>query len=191
MALEPFAEALSAPLLQRRGGGAEHDRAWPPVSPRRGAMPFVYSIATFAMLRPYEFIRNGPDPASVPGAHRRRWGRVRIWHCRPFASRARGHRGRCACSPDLTVIAPADHEQMRDGAAAQPGICPGPIYYRLGKDDVTTVPGLNGRFDLGHAQVIRRGGDVVHLDDGQHRGRKRRRPPTLFACARHLRQPCS
>src|SRR5678815_241028 len=29
-----------------------------------GFIPFVYSIATFASLRPYEFIRNGPLPVS-------------------------------------------------------------------------------------------------------------------------------
>ena len=29
-------------------------------------MPFTYSIATFASLRPYEFIRNGPALHQLP-----------------------------------------------------------------------------------------------------------------------------
>src|SRR5262249_51756719 len=31
-----------------------------------GYVPFVYSIATFAVLRPYEFIRNGPVLHGLP-----------------------------------------------------------------------------------------------------------------------------
>src|SRR6266550_716484 len=31
-----------------------------------GYVPFVYSIATFAALRPYEFIRNGPVHQRLP-----------------------------------------------------------------------------------------------------------------------------
>ena len=31
-----------------------------------GMKPFVYSIATFATLRPYEFIRNGPIVHNLP-----------------------------------------------------------------------------------------------------------------------------
>ena len=31
-----------------------------------GFVPFVYSIATFATMRPYEFIRNGPVLHELP-----------------------------------------------------------------------------------------------------------------------------
>jgi transketolase len=43
---------------------------------------------------------------------------------------------------------------------------PGPIYYRLGKDDKTTVPGLEGRFELGRAQIIREGTDLLIITMG-------------------------
>ena len=36
-----------------------------------GFIPFVYSIATFATLRPYEFIRNGPVLHGLPVRDRR------------------------------------------------------------------------------------------------------------------------
>ena len=45
----------------------------------------------------------------------------------------------------MTVIAPADHEQAAAALRATWEL-PGPVYYRLGKDD-KTVPGLDGRFD--------------------------------------------
>jgi transketolase len=62
--------------------------------------------------------------------------------------------------PGLTVVAPADHEQTRTALRATWDL-PGPVYYRLGKDDKTVVPGLGGRFDLGRAQVVREGSDVA------------------------------
>jgi transketolase len=62
--------------------------------------------------------------------------------------------------PGLTVIAPADHEQARTAFLATWNL-PGPVYYRLGKDDKTVVPALGGRFELGRIQLIREGADVV------------------------------
>ena len=57
-----------------------------------GFVPFVYSIATFATLRPYEFIRNGPVlhhlPVRVVGVG----GGLEYGDERRDALRARGHR---------------------------------------------------------------------------------------------------
>ena len=57
-----------------------------------GFIPFGYSIATFASLRPYEFIRNGPVAARAAGADRRRRRRLRLRRERAHALRARGRR---------------------------------------------------------------------------------------------------
>ena len=43
---------------------------------------------------------------------------------------------------------------------------PGPVYYRLGKDDHTVVEGLDGRFELGKVEIVRTGSDVVLLAMG-------------------------
>ena len=43
---------------------------------------------------------------------------------------------------------------------------PGPIYYRLGKDDKTTIPGLDGRFELGKVQRVREGSDLLMISMG-------------------------
>jgi transketolase len=43
---------------------------------------------------------------------------------------------------------------------------PGPIYFRLGKDDTTVVEGLDGRFELGRLQVVRHGADVAFVGMG-------------------------
>ena len=67
--------------------------------------------------------------------------------------------------PDIAIIAPADHEQART-ALLQTWNLSGPIYYRLGKDDKTTVPGLAGRFELARTQVVREGEDLLILTMG-------------------------
>src|SRR5262249_46064487 len=43
---------------------------------------------------------------------------------------------------------------------------PGPVYYRLGKDDQTIVPGLDGRFRLGRVEAVATGDDLVFVTAG-------------------------
>jgi len=62
--------------------------------------------------------------------------------------------------PGMTVVAPADHEQMATALRATWNV-EGPVYYRIGKDDKTVVPGLRGRFRPGHAEVVREGDHVA------------------------------
>lgn len=129
-----------------------------------GFIPFVYSIVTFATLRAYEFIRNGPILHQLP---------VRIVGVGggfEYGSAGNTHHGLediaiMRCQPGLTVIAPADHEQTRT-ALLKTWDLPGPVYYRLGKNDPPTVPGLNGRFELGSLQVIREGKELVFISTG-------------------------
>jgi transketolase len=67
--------------------------------------------------------------------------------------------------PGMTVIAPADHQQTR-AALLESWDLPRPIYYRLGKDDRTVVPGLDGRFELGRAAMIGSGRDILFITMG-------------------------
>lgn len=129
-----------------------------------GFLPFLYSIVTFAALRPYEFIRNGPVLHRLP---------VRIVGVGggiEYGPNGPSHYGLedvavMRAQPGLAVIAPADHEQARAALRATWGL-PGPVYYRLGKDDQATVPGLGGRFELGRVQVVREGPDALILAMG-------------------------
>jgi transketolase len=47
---------------------------------------------------------------------------------------------------------------------------PGPVYFRLGKDDRSRVDGLGGRFRLGRAETIGRGGDLLLVTTGSIAG---------------------
>ncbi len=67
--------------------------------------------------------------------------------------------------PGLTIVIPADSPQTST-ALTKTYDLPGPIYYSLGKDDRTLVPGLDGRFELGRAQVVRTGDDIAIVTMG-------------------------
>ncbi len=126
-----------------------------------GFLPFTYSIATFATLRPYEFVRNGPVLHGLP---------VRVLGVGggfEYGSAGATHHGLedvavMRALPGLTVVAPADGAQAAAALSATWDL-PGPVYMRLGKDDRSVVPGLDGRFALGRAQTVREGGGRVVL----------------------------
>jgi len=129
-----------------------------------GFKPYTYSIATFATLRPYEFIRNGPVAHHVPvrivgvGAGFEYGTAGNTHHCIEELAALRPMSG-------LTIVSPADAQQARSAFLATVDH-PGPIYFRLSKDDKTLVPGLDGRFELGRADTIRNGGDCVFVTIG-------------------------
>ena len=133
-----------------------------------GYIPFVYSIATFTSLRPFEFIRNGPILHGLPvrligvgGGFE--YGSAGITH---FGLEDIGV---LRTQPDLTLIAPADHLQARSALLATWDL-PGPVYYRLGKNDQDIVPGLDGRFNLGQAEMVFEGKDMTFISMGNISG---------------------
>ncbi len=128
-----------------------------------GLVPFVYSIGTFASMRPYEFIRNGPLLHSLP---------VRVVGV--GAGLDYGHNGVThyaledvaimRAQPEMTVIAPANSAQAAAAVRASAGIA-GPIYFRIGKASAD-VPELSGRFELGRLELIGEGRDVAIISLG-------------------------
>jgi transketolase len=129
-----------------------------------GYVPYVYSIATFAALRPYEFIRNGP-------VHQRLAVRiVGVGGGFDYGSNGPSHHALedfavMRVQPGLAVVAPADAAQARAAlVAAHP--LRGPAYFRLGKDEHARVDGLGGRFRVGRAETVRSGGDILLVTTG-------------------------
>jgi transketolase len=129
-----------------------------------GYLPFVYSIATFASMRAYEFIRNGPVLHRLP---------VRIlgvgggFEYGPAGPSHHGLEdiGLMRLQPGLTLLVPADHQQAKAALLASWNL-PGPVYYRLSKDDRSIVPGLDGRFELGRAELVADGSDLLMVTTG-------------------------
>lgn len=168
--LEPFAEKFPYRSDLRRNrffnvGVAEQNMVGVGTGlAEAGYIPFLYSIATFAAIRPYEFIRNGPALHRLPvrivgvgGGFEYGSAGPTHWALEDIAL--------MRAQPGMTVIAPADHLQTR-AALLETWDMPGPIYYRLGKDDKTTIPGLEGRFALGRCEFIREGSDLLIIVTG-------------------------
>ncbi|MDA1313147.1 MAG: 1-deoxy-D-xylulose-5-phosphate synthase [Acidobacteria bacterium] len=160
LAVEPFAERF--PKRFYNVGVAEQNMMGLATGLAEGGMiPFVYSIAPFAILRPYEFFRNGPVQHRLP---------VRVvgvgggfeYGPNGFSHYALEDIALMRAQPGVTVVVPADHVQAGNALRVTAGL-PGPVYFRLGKDDKTTVPDLNGRFYLGRAQLVVPGDDLLFV----------------------------
>ncbi|HEY7063026.1 MAG TPA: transketolase C-terminal domain-containing protein [Chloroflexota bacterium] len=163
MAVEPFAEAYPDRFFN--AGVAEQNMVGLATGlAEAGFLPFVYSIVNFAVLRPYEFIRNGPVLHRLPVRI------VGVGGGLEYSHNGASHFGLedvavMRVQPGLTVLAPADAAQTSTALRATWDL-PGPVYYRLGKDDRLRVPGLDGQFALGRAQCIRPGDDLLFVTMG-------------------------
>jgi transketolase len=164
--LEPLAETLGDRFLNV--GVAEQNMVGLATGlAEAGLIPFVYSIATFASMRSYEVIRNGPLLHSLP---------VRIVGV--GAGLDYGHNGVThyalediaimRAQPDMTVIAPADPAQAVAAARASTSIA-GPVYFRIGKGGAG-IPELGGRFELGRLDLVGAGRDLAIIALGSIAG---------------------
>ena len=158
LALEPFSDRFPGRFFNV--GVAEQNMVGLATGlAEAGRIPFVYSIVPFAVLRSYEFIRNGPIFHHLP---------VRVVGV--GAGMDYGHDGAShqaledvavtRVQPGLTVVVPADPAQTRSALNATWNL-PGPVYYRLSKDDRLEVPPLGGHFELGRLDTVRAGTDVL------------------------------
>ncbi len=166
MVLEPFAERMPERFINV--GVAEQNMVGLATGLADGGfIPFVYSIATFASMRGYEFIRNGPLLHLLP---------VRIVGV--GAGLDYGHNGVThyaledvaimRAQPDMTIIAPADPAQAVTAVRGTTRVA-GPIYFRIGKANAA-VENLDGHFELGRLDCLSEGGDVAIIALGSMAG---------------------
>jgi transketolase len=163
MVLEPFRDRFPRRFLN--AGVAEQNMVGLATGlAEDGFVPFVYSITTFASLRAFEFIRNGPVHHNLPVRVVGVGAGYDYGHAGP-THHALEDLGVMRTQPNLTIIAPADYQQTATALWATKDI-QGTVYYRIGKDSHAVIPGLEGRFELGGAQVCREGNDLLFVSTG-------------------------
>jgi len=123
-----------------------------------GFVPFVYSIASFAAMRPYEFIRNGPALHRLPVRIVAVGSGIDYGH-NGVTHFALEDVGLMRIQPEITTIVPADRDQARAALAAIATL-ERPVYLRVARQGAP-VPGLDGAFELGRINLLREGGDVA------------------------------
>ncbi|MBF0611605.1 MAG: 1-deoxy-D-xylulose-5-phosphate synthase [Magnetococcales bacterium] len=129
-----------------------------------GFIPFIYSITPFLVLRPLEFIRNGPVQHQLPVRL------VSVGGGFEYGPAGHSHHGLedlavLRTLPGLVVTAPADPLQAVT-ILSQTLYHPGPVYFRLGKDEESILPELEGRFRMGGAERIGCGKDLLLITTG-------------------------
>ena len=131
---------------------------------KEGFLPFVYSIANFAVLRPLEFIRNGPInhqlPVRIIGVGSGfDYGSAGITHYNlEDIAVLRPQKG-------LTLAIPADKNQIKTMLEKTVDL-PGPVYYRIAKGGAASITGLQNKFGLGEVIELSEGKDIAIVTMG-------------------------
>ena len=132
----------------------------------RGLKPFAYTIATFALFRPYEFIRDDLCYQGLPVTV------VGIGGGVTYSTLGATHHAMedvaiASALPNMRVIAPCDPQETR--AATQWCIeqSEGPVYLRLGKaGEPQLSTDASEPFRYGKLRYLRRGKDACIISYG-------------------------
>ena len=132
----------------------------------RGLKPFAYTIATFALYRPFEFIRDDLCYQNLPVTV------VGIGGGVTYSTLGGTHHAMedvavASSLPNMRVIAPCDPEEARAATEWCVGQEEGPVYLRLGKAGEPVISGAAKEpFAFGKVRMLREGGDVCILGYG-------------------------
>jgi transketolase len=132
----------------------------------RGLKPFAYTIATFALFRPYEFVRDDLCyqglPVTVVGV-----GGGVTYSTLGGTHHAMEDVAIATAMPNMRVIAPCDPEEARAATQWCIGQKEGPVYLRLGKagEPVITDKAATA-FEFGKVRVLREGSDACVIGYG-------------------------
>ncbi|MDZ4253980.1 MAG: transketolase C-terminal domain-containing protein [Sulfuritalea sp.] len=138
-----------------------------------GLRPFAYTIATFALYRPFEFVRDDLCYQNLPVTV------VGMGAGLSYSTLGSTHHAQedvaVACAlPNLTVLAPCDPAETRLCTRWCATEARGPVYLRLGKADEPDLTTGADTFRFGKLRYLQRGADVCILGYGPilERGRE-------------------
>ena len=132
----------------------------------QGLRPFAYTIATFTLYRPFEFIRDDLCYQNLPVTV------VGIGGGVTYSTLGSTHHAQedvaiARAVPNLRVIAPCDPEEARAATKWCVGQQEGPVYLRLGKaGEPVITANATTPFEFGKLRMLREGTDVCILGYG-------------------------
>lgn len=132
----------------------------------RGLRPFAYTIATFALYRPFEFVRDDLCYQNLPVTVVGIGGGVN------YSTLGGTHHAQediaiATAMPNMAVIAPCDPAETREATLWCVQQERGPVYLRLGKAGEPVLTGeAVERWQFGKLRYVRKGADVCILSYG-------------------------
>ena len=163
MALEPFTDAFPERFFNC--GVAEQNMVGVATGlAEAGFLPFVYSIVTFATLRCFEFIRNGPVAQGLPVRIVGVGGGVEYGH-NGATHYGLEDVGALGLLDGLEIFCPLDAPHAAKALELTYGRS-APIYYRLGKDEKSRVNGEDLTFQVGGVTKLSEGKEALLLTLG-------------------------
>jgi transketolase len=132
----------------------------------RGLRPFAYTIATFALFRPYEFVRDDLCyqglPVTVVGV-----GGGVTYSTLGGTHHAMEDIAVATAMPGMSVIAPCDPEEAKAATQYCVGQTTGPVYLRLGKAGEPVLGSAASEpFRFGKVRTLREGRDACIIGYG-------------------------
>jgi transketolase len=134
----------------------------------RGLRPFAYTIATFALFRPFEFVRDDlcyhDLPVTVVGI-----GGGVTYSTLGGTHHAQEDVALATAIPNMSVLAPCDPAETRAAArwlVSEERYGLGPVYLRLGKAGEPDLTAAAEPFSFGKLRYLKRGADVCIIGYG-------------------------
>jgi transketolase len=131
----------------------------------RGLRPFAYTIATFALFRPYEFVRDDLCYQNLPVTVVGIGGGVN-YSTLGATHHALEDVALATTLPNMQVIAPCDPPETREATRWCAAQTNGPVYLRLGKAGEPVLTGSADPWQFGKLRYLRQGRDVCILSYG-------------------------
>jgi transketolase len=133
---------------------------------QRGLRPFAYTIATFTLYRPFEFVRNDLCYQNLPVTIVGVGGGV-TYSTLGGTHHAQEDIGIASSIPNLSIIAPCDPDETEFATRWCAAQTRGPVYLRLGKaGEPVLTAGAQDAWEFGKLRYLRRGSDVCVISYG-------------------------
>jgi transketolase len=131
----------------------------------RGLRPFAYTIATFTLYRPFEFVRDDLCYQNLPVTIVGIGGGV-TYSTLGATHHAQEDIGIATALPNMSVIAPCDPDEVEAATRWCAQQTSGPVYLRLGKAGEPILTKGAEPWQYGKIRYLQRGSDVCILSYG-------------------------